>query len=271
MMPGGPLPTRDSRLARPATASTLAVRGVTKHYRVGDGESGALNDVSLDIHPGELTALMGPSGSGKTTLLSIMGGILRPTRGQVVVCGRDIGGASERERSRVRLAHIGFVFQSYNLFSTLSARQNVEIALDLKGIGGKARQVQALALLERMELGGKADAHPSDLSGGQKQRVAIARALAGEPSILLADEPTAALDSANGRRIMMLFRDLAKAQRRAIVIVTHDTRIINVADRVITIEDGCIIGDAPTIQRTTRPAPLSLVRPIGAINSELEP
>jgi putative ABC transport system ATP-binding protein len=227
----------------PFTPVALSLEAVTKQYENARGAPAAVNDVSIEIKPGELMALMGPSGSGKTTLLSIMGGILRPSSGRVVFCGADIGQMTEEDRSRIRLAHIGFVFQQYNLFPTLTARQNVEIALDLRGISGRNRCEQADELLGQMELSDKANTYPADLSGGQKQRVAIARALAGMPSIILADEPTAALDSQNGRVIMAILRTLAHERQRAIVIVTHDSRILDFVDRTVLIEDGCIKSD----------------------------
>jgi putative ABC transport system ATP-binding protein len=235
----------------------VVLEDVSKHYSAGKGAVAAVSGVSLEIRPGDLTVLMGPSGSGKTTLLSLMGGILRPTRGRIVVCGEDLSTMPEIERSRVRLAHIGFVFQQYNLFPALTAQQNVEIALDLKGFKGRERRAQAQALLEQVELCDKADAYPADLSGGQKQRIAIARALAGAPTVLLADEPTAALDSVNGRRIIKLFRDLTGVAERAVVVVTHDSRIVEFADRVIRIEDGRIAADAPSDLAIGEPAALT--------------
>jgi putative ABC transport system ATP-binding protein len=182
--------------------------------------------------------LMGPSGSGKTTLVSIMGAILRPTSGSVKIQGKEIADLSEKQLPRIRLDHIGFVFQGFNLFPTLSASENVELALDLKGIRGSKASRKAAALLEQVGLGDKLRSFPSDLSGGQKQRVAIARALAGDPEIMLADEPTAALDSHSGRMVMEMIRGLAHDKGRAVVIVTHDNRILEYADRVVRIEDG---------------------------------
>jgi len=240
-----------------AAASALALTKVTKHFKAGRDALAAISDVTLDIRPGELTALMGPSGSGKTTLLSIMGGILRPSSGRITLCGTDIGEMPEEERSSVRLAHVGFVFQSCNLFPTLTARQNIEIALELKGIGGRERRARAVRLLDQMELAEKSHSYPADLSGGQNQRVAIARALAGAPSVVLADEPTAALDSQNGRVIMTIFRNLAHEEQRAVVVVTHDSRVLDFADRVILIEDGRITSDAPTHLVMPPPASLS--------------
>lgn len=241
----------------PAVKPTLVLRGVSKHYDSGQGALAALSNVSLEIQAGELTVLMGPSGSGKTTLLSIMGGILRPTAGEVVVCGQDLARMPETGRSGVRLAHVGYVFQSYNLFPTLTARQNVEIALDLRGMKGAARRRRALAVLDQVELAEKANVYPAELSGGQKQRVAIARALAGAPAILLADEPTAALDSVIGRRVIKLLRDVSRLEGCAVVVVTHDSRILEFADRVITIEDGRIASDTPANRQAVAAASLN--------------
>ena len=234
-----------TRSAPPAHSEPILVlESVGKQYLTGSRAVGAVNNVTLEIAPGFVTALMGPSGSGKTTLLSMMGGILRPSTGSILLCGKNIAGLSESERGCVRLAHVGFVFQSYNLFPALTARQNIEVVLDLKNRRvSSERRVEALRLLENMDLLDKADSYPADLSGGQKQRIAIARALAGNPALLLADEPTAALDSNNGRRIMKLFRHLAHEEKRAVVIVTHDSRILEFADRILTIEDGCIVAD----------------------------
>jgi putative ABC transport system ATP-binding protein len=245
------------RADAPFVPVALALEAITKRYDSGRNAVAAVSDVTLEIRPGELMALMGPSGSGKTTLLSIMGGILRPTSGRVIFCGADIGQMTEEDRSRVRLGHIGFVFQHYNLFPALTARQNVEIALDLRGVTGRNRRDQADELLVQMELGDKADIYPGDLSGGQRQRVAIARALAGAPSIILADEPTAALDSQNGRVIMTILRALAHERQRAVVIVTHDNRIIDFVDRTVAIEDGRINSDTVASSTVTSAAALS--------------
>jgi putative ABC transport system ATP-binding protein len=250
-MPDGIL---DLSMAAPA----ISLRGIGKVYSAGKGSLVALSAVDLDLASGQVSALMGPSGSGKTTLLSIIGCILRPTSGRLAICGIEAAGLNETERSRIRLARIGFVFQAYNLFPSLTARQNVEIALDLKGVRGRARPAQARELLDQVELADKADTYPADLSGGQKQRVAIARALAGAPDIILADEPTAALDATTGRRIMAVFRDLARTHNRAVVIVTHDSRILDFADRVITVDDGRVAeGTAPRAMPVTGPAVLS--------------
>jgi putative ABC transport system ATP-binding protein len=259
-----PVPiTLSSATVPPTTVSpatlppSISLKSVGKVFAVGRGSLVALSGVDLDIAPGEVTAIMGPSGSGKTTLLSIVGCILRPTSGVVSICGTDAAALDEAERSRIRLAHIGFVFQSYNLFPSLSARQNVEIALELKGVTGRARREQAEGLLEQVGLRDKTLSHPKDLSGGQKQRVAIARALAGAPDIVLADEPTAALDSTTGRRIMAIFRELARRQKQTVVIVTHDSRILEFADRVVMVDDGRVTEPEIRRPRTEEPAALS--------------
>jgi putative ABC transport system ATP-binding protein len=184
--------------------------------------------------------LVGPSGSGKTTLLSIMGCILTASSGSVQVAGREITGLSEKELPAVRLQNIGFIFQGFNLFPTLTAAENVELMLDLKGVPAAKAKKRGRELLEQVGLGDKHDSFPADLSGGQKQRVAIARALAGEPQIILADEPTAALDSQTGRNIMQMMSELAHQRGRSVVIVTHDSRVLGFADRIVKMEDGLI-------------------------------
>jgi putative ABC transport system ATP-binding protein len=216
----------------------IEVRELVKIYAQGEAAMRALDGVDLDVHRGELMLLMGPSGSGKTTLLSIMGAILQATSGSVKVDGHEIVGLPQRALPGLRLDHIGFIFQGFNLFPTLTAAQNVALALDLKGIAGRAARRRAGELLEQVGLGGKGEAYPADLSGGQKQRVAIARALAGDPGIVLADEPTAALDSSSGHTVMALMRTLAHERDRAVVIVTHDNRMLGYADRIVHIEDG---------------------------------
>jgi len=218
----------------------ISVRGLSKTYAAGEAAVHALRDVDLDVASGEVMLLMGPSGSGKTTLLSIMGCILRPTAGSVRVRGRDVTRLNEKELPRIRLDHIGFIFQGFNLFPTLTAGENVEVAFDLKGVGSKAARRRAGELMERVGLSDKYNTFPADLSGGQKQRVAIARALAGEPEIILADEPTGALDWSSGRVVVEMLRSLARERGRAVVIVTHDNRTLEFADRTVHIEDGRI-------------------------------
>lgn len=209
-------------------------------YGTGSTSVRALKRVSLDIMPGEFLLLMGPSGSGKTTLLSILGGILTPTAGSVQACGTQVTSLSARQLARFRLGHVGFVFQGFNLFGALTARENVGVALSLKRVPAADARAQALALLGEVGLREKADRVPRDLSAGEKQRVAIARALAGSPPLLMADEPTASLDSENGRLVTGLLRSLAKSRGCAVLTVTHDTRIIDLADRIIHLEDGAL-------------------------------
>jgi putative ABC transport system ATP-binding protein len=218
----------------------IAVRKLTKKYEEGASGTLALSGVDLDVHSGELLMLVGPSGSGKTTLLSIMGCILTATSGSVRVADREVVGLSEKQLPALRLENIGFVFQGFNLFPTLSAGENVELMLDLKGVPATKAKKRSQELLEQVGLGEKYDSFPADLSGGQKQRVAIARALAGDPGIILADEPTAALDSHTGRTVMEMMSDLAHKRGRAVVIVTHDSRVLGFADRIVKIEDGAI-------------------------------
>jgi putative ABC transport system ATP-binding protein len=218
----------------------VQVRDLTKTYESGAAAARALDGVNLDVNAGEVMLLMGPSGSGKTTLISIMGCILRATSGSVRINGREITGLKERRLPAVRLRNIGFVFQGFNLFPTLTASENVEISLDLQGMRARERKQRARVLLDSVGLSDKYNAFPADLSGGQKQRVAIARALAGDPTIILADEPTAALDSATGRTVMDMMRKLAKERGRAVVVVSHDGRVMEYADRVVHIEDGRI-------------------------------
>lgn len=220
--------------------AAVTIREITKTYEESAAATLALRGIDLDVYPGELVLLMGPSGSGKTTLLSIMGCILRASSGLVRIAGTDVSNLSEKELPRIRLEHIGFVFQGFNLFPTLSAGENVELMLDLKGITGQKSTKRAEEVLEQVGLAEKYHSFPADLSGGQKQRVAIARALAGHPKIILADEPTAALDSVTGRGVMQMMQRLAHEDERAVVIVTHDLRMLEFADRVVRIEDGVI-------------------------------
>ncbi len=224
------------------TTAAISVHGVAKVFGEGTAAVRALDGVHLEVARGELVLLMGPSGSGKTTLLSVMGCILQPTSGSVRINGREVTGLGENDLPAVRLAHIGFVFQGFNLFPTLTAAENVELALDLKNIRGLEARRRARQLLEQVGLADKFQTYPADLSGGQKQRVAIARALAGEPSIVLADEPTAALDWSSGRAVIELLRELAHERGRAVVLVTHDARMLEFGDRIVHIEDGRIVA-----------------------------
>jgi putative ABC transport system ATP-binding protein len=233
----------------------VSLREVTKTYTHGAAGVRALHGITLDIFGGEVVLLMGPSGSGKTTLILLMGCMLRPTSGSVWLHGREVSALTEGELAGVRRKHIGFVFQSFNLFSTLTTAQNVELVLELKGIKGRAARSRARELLDQVGLDEKCDVFPANLSGGQKQRVAIARALAGEPGVILADEPTAALDWQSGRNAMTLIRGLAGRHGCAVVVVTHDSRVQEFADRIVHIEDG-------RIQRTGALARPGIVRAV---------
>ena len=223
-----------------AGARAIVARGIEMVFQSGSQRFQALKNIDLDIYRGDIQLLMGPSGSGKTTLLSILGGILTPTGGSVSLLGQDLTRMSRSQLARFRLKNIGFIFQEFNLFPALTALENIVVALEMKGMKGRSARQEALRLLEQVELDGKASRLPRDLSGGQKQRVAIARSLAGDPHFIMADEPTAALDSRSGQAVVALLRKLAKEQHRTVVMVTHDVRIIEEADRVVHIEDGLL-------------------------------
>ena len=218
--------------------SVLEARSVDKVFEEGSQKVEVLRGVSMSVSVGEVVALEGPSGSGKTTLLSILGCILTPTRGEVIVGGETIDSARPEQLRDVRRRAIGFVFQHYNLFPALTALENVEYALNVKGRKGREARDEAARVLARVGLGDRLHFLPRDLSGGQKQRVAIARALAGSPQVLLADEPTANLDTVAGTQVLELFRDLAKRESKGLLIVTHDPKVRDIADRVVGIRDG---------------------------------
>jgi putative ABC transport system ATP-binding protein len=218
--------------------SVLSAEGIVKTFEEGSQRVLVLRGVSVEVGPGEVVALEGPSGSGKTTLLSIMGCILSPTSGQVWVDGENVDLERADRLREVRRRKIGFVFQQYNLFPALTALENVAYALNVKGMRGAAAGREATRVLERVGLKDRLRFLPRDLSGGQKQRVAIARAIAGSPPVILADEPTANLDTTVGTEILELFRDLAKSEGRGLLVVTHDPKVRAVADRVVGIRDG---------------------------------
>jgi putative ABC transport system ATP-binding protein len=218
----------------------IAALGVKMVYESGAGNFQALRGIDLEIQKGDIQLLMGPSGSGKTTLLSILAGILTPTAGSVYLLGEEITSMSRSKLAKFRLENIGFIFQGFNLFPALSAAENVEVALNMKGIRGRAARHEAQILLEQVGLGSKGKNLPRDLSGGQKQRVAIARALAKSPQLIMADEPTAALDSQSGHAVIELLRNLAKEGGCTVLMVTHDARIMDVADKILHLEDGAL-------------------------------
>ena len=218
----------------------MELRGIGHAYGAGELARPVLRDVDLSVGPGEIVLLTGPSGSGKTTLLTLIGALRAVQTGSAVVLGQQLAGASEGQRVALR-RRIGFIFQQHNLLGFLTARQNVAMALELDPATREAeRLARAGAMLEAVGVGDRADAPPANLSGGQRQRVAVARALAGKPGLILADEPTAALDKRSGGEVARLLRDLAKRQGVPILMVTHDPRILDIADRVVAMEDGRI-------------------------------
>jgi putative ABC transport system ATP-binding protein len=221
----------------------LEAHDIIKELGRGAGKVRALKGVSLQLSAGELTLLMGPSGSGKTTLLSILGCILTPTEGSLTIAKHPTAGLTPEELANLRRRHIGFIFQSYNLFETLTAEQNVRVALDVRGESGSEATVRAQRALQQVGLRHKLKSYPSNMSGGEQQRVAVARALVGAPSVMLADEPTAALDSENGLAVMQLLSEIARDKSRAVLAVTHDPRTVPFANRVLRIEDGLIVGE----------------------------
>ena len=220
------------------TTSTLQVTDVSKRYGSGTTEVIAVRDVSLSVAPGEIVLIMGPSGSGKTTLLSMLGALLKPTEGEIQLNGDVISALAENRLPDIRLKQFGFIFQDFNLLSALSALENVAIVAELGGMKSGPARKKAADLLSGLGLGERLNFLPEKLSGGEKQRVAIARALVNDPALILADEPTANLDSKIGHEIMRLLRGIAKEQGRSVVIVSHDQRIKDIADRVLWLEDG---------------------------------
>lgn len=222
---------------------TLTVRGLTKTYGAGDVAIAAVRAVDLDVAAGEVLLVMGPSGSGKTTLLLMLGALLRPTAGSITVTGRDgrdvdIATAPEKQLPALRSRAFGFIFQDYALLDALTATENIAVAANLAGTRGPSARQRATELLDRVGLGHRVAARPSQMSGGEQQRVAVARALANDPPVLLADEPTANLDASRGRDLARLLRNLADEDRRSIIIVSHDDRLREIADRVLWLDDG---------------------------------
>jgi putative ABC transport system ATP-binding protein len=212
--------------------------GLTRRYKMGDTFVDALQDANLTLTRGEFVALVGPSGSGKSTVLNLIGGLDRPTSGEVWIDGTELGSSDERTLTRHRRQHVGFVFQSFNLLSRLTAEENVALPLMFSGVPEKERRARARALLERVGLGARLTHRPTQLSGGEQQRVAIARALVAQPALLLADEPTGNLDTATGAEIMGLLKELNQEQGLTLLVVTHDTEVAAFADRVVRLRDG---------------------------------
>lgn len=227
------------------------LRGACKTYGSGEAAVSALDGVDLEIEPGELVVVLGPSGSGKTTLLNVLGGIEPADSGAVEVCGVELAGRRPRELAGFRRDHIGFVFQFFNLVPTLTARENVEVMVELTGRGERRRVV---GLLESVGLGDRLDHFPSQLSGGQQQRVAIARALATDPGLLLADEPTGALDVATGMSVLRLLQE-TNEEGRGVLMVTHNSAVARIAHRVVTMRDGRV----ESVERNAEPADVATV------------
>lgn len=225
-------------------ASPLAVRcqNVVKVYATGEQKVTALNGVNLDIATGELMMLVGPSGCGKTTLISVIAGILDQDGGRCEVFGEDLLNMSNQHKLAFRARHIGFVFQAFNLLPSLSAAENVSVPLIINGMKRAEAERKAAAVLEQVGLGARVKALSSELSGGQQQRVAIARALVHSPRLIVCDEPTSSLDHETGRNVMTLLKDVALHKDRTLVIVTHDARIFDFADRIAEMDDGHIVG-----------------------------
>lgn len=240
----------------------LELKAVSKVYGSGHTAVRAVDGVDLQVQPGEIVLIMGPSGSGKTSLLSLAGLLLTPTSGGIMLNGNRVETLGPRRLASLRLHSVGFVFQAYNLLEALTARENVEVVMNLAGRHGRDARHRAVELLEMLDLGHRLDHRPAELSGGEKQRVAIARALANNPPLILADEPTGNLDSRTGLDVMeLLCCGLGRDKGRAIVIVTHDDRLRDLADRVLWIEDGRLADpDAARPQSATKvPALVSCV------------
>ena len=246
----------------------IEARGLTKRLGSGAGEVHALRGIDLSLHRGELTLLMGPSGSGKTTLLLILGCMLTPTAGTVTLCGTATSDADKEGLAKLRRDHVGFVFQSYHLFSTLTAAQNVQLALDIRHERGRRARKRAREALDRVGLAHKAGTRPNELSGGEQQRVAIARAIVANPSIVLADEPTSSLDGDNGKTVMRLLADAAHERGQAVLVVTHDPRIVPFADRIIHIEDGRIVEQPSGEAEPPRLPKAAPFEPLSAVGSQ---
>jgi putative ABC transport system ATP-binding protein len=226
------------------------IENVTRVFKVGTVETQALRGVNLSIENGEFISLVGPSGSGKTTLLQMIGCLDQPTSGQVYINGKDVSRLNRNQRADIRRSTIGFIFQFFALIPTLSAYENVEMPLILTGHGAAERRDRVMELLEAVGLGDRANHHPDQLSGGEQQRVAIARSLATKPSLILADEPTANLDTPNGKLVMETMTRLNQETGVTFVFATHDPRVFNYARRVITMRDGLIVENGSKVEKT---------------------
>ena len=235
----------------PQRDAAVRLRGVGKTYGEGRLAVRALHDVDLDVPGGQLVVLLGPSGSGKTTLLNLIGGIEPASEGEIVVAGSDVSELDEDGRTEFRRNTVGFIFQFFNLIPTLTATENVELVAELSGHGGRERAAERLS---DVGLGDRLDSFPAQLSGGQQQRVAVARALAGEPQVLLGDEPTGALDLETGRTVLALLREVNRRLGQTVLLVTHNAEIAKMADRVLRLRDGEIVEDR------FEPAPLDAMQ-----------
>ncbi|MBD1943819.1 DevA family ABC transporter ATP-binding protein [Coleofasciculus sp. FACHB-712] len=228
----------------------VVIKNLNYYFGKGSLRKQILFDINLEMQPGEITIMTGPSGSGKTTLLTLMGSLRSPQEGSLKVLGQELIGASKSQMVQVR-RHIGYIFQAHNLLKCLTARQNVQMSVELhRDIPSQEAATRSAAMLEAVGLGDRINYYPENLSGGQKQRVAIARALVSHPKLVLADEPTAALDSKSGRDVVELMQRLAKEQGCTILMVTHDNRILDVADRIIHMEDGRLVRDTIISEKT---------------------
>ncbi|MGA7934716.1 MAG: ATP-binding cassette domain-containing protein [Kovacikia sp.] len=251
-----PLPTPHSPL--PEDPFAVQIHGLNYSFGHGDLRKQVLFDINLQLSKGQIVIMTGPSGSGKTTLLSLIGALRTVQDGSVEVLGQEIVGLSQANLVNVR-RNIGFIFQAHNLFESLTACQNVEMAIELEHTRPEKRQ-QAIAILNQVGLGSRIDYKPNSLSGGQNQRVAIARALVNQPKLILADEPTAALDKKSGREVVLLMQKLAKEEGRTLLMVTHDNRILDVADRIISMVDGRLESDESLDHFVNTRDPISLDR-----------
>jgi putative ABC transport system ATP-binding protein len=228
----------------------LAVENINLTYGTGRAAVRALDDVSLKFQAGQLVLVMGPSGSGKTTLLSILGCLLKPDSGRVLMMGQNVTNLKEDERGKLRQKNIGYIFQAFRLFRSLSALDNVLLAMEISGRKGHEAKEVALQALEEVGLADRAHLKPKELSGGEKQRVAIARALINEAPIILADEPTASLDGKSGNQIAEMMLDIAETQKRLVVVVSHDPRIVAFGHRIVKMQDGQLLDDIKNEQKS---------------------
>jgi putative ABC transport system ATP-binding protein len=225
--------------------SVVSIKNLTKMFGSGHTAVTAVDNISLDVEPGDIVLVTGPSGSGKTTLISMIGTLMQPTSGQILIDGQDVSKLNNKAVSRLRLKSIGFMFQAFNLLSALTAEQNVTAPMLANGTSKQQAASRAKELLEKLHLGQRLGNLPRNLSGGEQQRVAIARALGNSPKLILADEPTANLDSKTGHEVMILLCEIACRENRAVIIVSHDQRLKAAAKRVITIEDGRLVREEP--------------------------